>query len=210
MTTSPGTRIKTGSLMAPPFAPQTAIIPEVGIYAANHAVANTLFLSRRAERNGTTRMAFGTLAMDADPRSTLWLRILGGKTHVFVGDGRLQTSTTRQIVQGGGTILQFSRSGRDSGYLGIMFGAGKSTTESRSTSQPFGVQTGRARYVQDGRRQLTEFKVGHEGQLTPQIGVWGHVAHQRGAGSGAATRTDVARRQRTVFACGKPTCPGTA
>ncbi|MBT9433166.1 autotransporter outer membrane beta-barrel domain-containing protein [Candidatus Sodalis endolongispinus] len=51
-----------------------------------------------------------------------------------------------------------------------------------TTSQPFGVQTGHGRYVQDGRRQLTEIKVGHEWQLTPQIGVWSHLAFQRGAG----------------------------
>ncbi|MGP4140030.1 autotransporter outer membrane beta-barrel domain-containing protein [Sodalis praecaptivus] len=320
-----------GSLMgAPPFAPPTVIVPAVGVYAANHAVANTLFISRGAERNVTAGMTGFSVMMNGEPRPTLWLRILGGETHANVGNGSLRTKTTRQVVQGGGAIWQYSHTGRDSGQLGIMFGAGKSATVSHSTqvlsrasgglqgysvglyagwqqrpareggyldaqlsyswfnnhvqraeapvesyrsagfgatlesgyrwrlfagagfdafiepqgqlswmgvkanrlsaraayrdvvltpaawqtrlgtrlslcggadqpgsspafqpylevnwittSQPFGVQTGPMRYVQDGRRQLTEVKVGHEGQLSPRVGVWGHLAHQRGAG----------------------------
>ncbi|MBT9433167.1 autotransporter outer membrane beta-barrel domain-containing protein [Candidatus Sodalis endolongispinus] len=115
------------------FAPPTVIVPAVGVYAANHALANTLFISRRSERNGAAGMTVGSLAMNADPRPTLWLRILGGETHAFVGNGSLQTRTKRQVVQGGGTMLQFSRSGQDSGHVGVMLGAGKSMTLSRST-----------------------------------------------------------------------------
>lgn len=314
----------------PPFAPPTIIVPAVGVYAANHAVANTLFISRGTERNATASMTGFSVMMNGEPRPTLWLRILGGETHANVGNGSLRTTTTRQVVQGGGAIWQYSHTGRDSGQLGIMFGAGKSATVSHSTqvlsrasgglqgysvglyagwqqrpareggyldaqlsyswfnnhvqraeapvesyrsagfsatlesgyrwrlfegagfdvfiepqgqltwmgvkanrlsaraayrdvvltpaawqtrlgtrlslcggadqpgsspafqpylevnwittSQPFGVQTGPMRYVQDGRRQLTEVKVGHEGQLSPRVGVWGHLAHQLGAG----------------------------
>ncbi|WP_186369520.1 autotransporter outer membrane beta-barrel domain-containing protein [Yersinia bercovieri] len=106
--------------------------PEAGAYTANITAANTMFINRLYDRLGETNYV-DTLSGEKKVTS-MWLRNLGGHTRFRDSSGQLKTQSNRYVMQLGGDIAQWSRTGSDRTHLGVMAGYGNSQSNSRSST----------------------------------------------------------------------------
>lgn len=116
--------------------------PEPGVYSANLAAANTMFITRLHDRQGETQYID---ALTGERKVTsLWLRNEGGHNRSRDNQGQLRTQANRYVLQLGGDIAQWSHNGQDRFHLGVMGGYGnsKSNTVARSGYDAKGSVTG--------------------------------------------------------------------
>lgn len=122
----------------PPPIPEIEIFrPEVAIYSANLAIANTLFTHSLHDRLGEPQYTDSVQGQIKNPTS-LWLRIVGGHTRSRDTTEQMKTQTNRVIIHGGGDIANWSNSELDRGHLGLMFGYGKADSNSDSRITGYG------------------------------------------------------------------------
>lgn len=105
--------------------------PEAGIYTANIAAANTLFVNRLHDRLGETHYVD---ALTGEERVTsLWLRNIGGHNRFKDSSGQLSTQANRYVMQLGGDIAQWSSDGQNRFHLGVMGGYANQKSNSRNS-----------------------------------------------------------------------------
>ncbi|HGE9187501.1 autotransporter outer membrane beta-barrel domain-containing protein [Escherichia coli] len=96
--------------------------PEASSYTANIAAANTMFVTRLHERLGQTQYVD---AITGEPKVTsMWMRHEGKHNRSRDATGQLKTQGNSYVLQIGGDLAQWSRSGSDRWHLGIMTGYG--------------------------------------------------------------------------------------
>ncbi|MBS8497400.1 autotransporter adhesin AIDA-I [Escherichia coli] len=92
--------------------------PENGSYAANMALANSLFLMDLNERK-----QFSAVSDNTQPESaSVWMKITGGRTSGKLSDGQNKTTTNQFINQLGGDIYKYHAEKQGDFTLGIMGG----------------------------------------------------------------------------------------
>ena len=92
--------------------------PENGSYAANMALANSLFLMDLNERK-----QFSAVSDNTQPESaSVWMKITGGRTSGKLSDGQNKTTTNQFINQLGGDIYKYHAEKLGDFTLGIMGG----------------------------------------------------------------------------------------
>jgi len=96
--------------------------PEASSYTANIAAANTMFVTRLHERLGQTQYVD---AITGETKATsMWIRHEGRHSRSHDGTGQLKTQGNSYVLQIGGDLAQWSRSGSDRWHLGVMTGYG--------------------------------------------------------------------------------------
>lgn len=109
---------------------ESAIRPEAGSYAESLAAANTMFLSRRYDRQGQT--LYINPVTGEQEETSLWLRNVGSHSRSHSGNGQLKTTGNRYVVQMGGSLASGSYTGQDSWSIGAMAGYGHQNSTTRS------------------------------------------------------------------------------
>ncbi len=109
---------------------ESAIRPEAGSYAESLAAANTMFLSRRYDRQGQTLYINPVTGEQED--TSLWLRNVGSHSRSHSGNGQLKTTGNRYVVQMGGSLASGSYTGHDRWNIGAMAGYGHQNSTTRS------------------------------------------------------------------------------
>ncbi|WP_330998790.1 autotransporter outer membrane beta-barrel domain-containing protein [Intestinirhabdus alba] len=110
--------------------PAPWVRPEAGIYTANIAAANTVFLNRLHDRLGETHYVD---ALTGEERVTsMWLRNTGGHNRFKDSSGQLNTQANRYVMQLGGDIAQWSSNGQNRFHLGVMGGYANQKSNSRN------------------------------------------------------------------------------
>ncbi|WP_236757901.1 autotransporter outer membrane beta-barrel domain-containing protein [Aeromonas cavernicola] len=114
------------------------ISPEVGGYTANLASANELFITQLHDRLGETHYI--------DPLSgeqkvtSMWLRSMVGDNRARGGDNALKSRSSRQLVQLGGDLAQWSTDDLSRGHLGVMAGYGQVQSDAYAVGSGFKAQ----------------------------------------------------------------------
>ncbi|WON78495.1 autotransporter outer membrane beta-barrel domain-containing protein [Serratia sp. UGAL515B_01] len=118
---------------AVPVAPDPSLMverPEAGVYSANLAAANNMFVTRLHDRLGETQY---TDVLTGEKKVTsMWLRNEGGHNRSRDDSGQLKTQANRYVMQLGGGIAQWSHDGLDRLHLGLMAGYGNSKSNTAS------------------------------------------------------------------------------
>ncbi|WP_370554425.1 autotransporter outer membrane beta-barrel domain-containing protein [Edwardsiella tarda] len=108
----------------------SAIRPEAGIYAGNLQAANTLFTTRREDRQG---VALDNRSRDgATSARRLWMRVVGGHTTGRLSDHQSRYQANRLAYQLGADLLQTRVTGEDSLRLGVMAGYGHQASRNQN------------------------------------------------------------------------------
>ncbi len=111
--------------------PEPWVRPEAGIYTANIAAANNLFVNRLHDRLGETHYVD---ALTGEDRVTsMWLRNIGGHNRFKDSSGQLSTQANRYVMQLGGDIAQWSSDGQNRFHLGVMGGYANQKSNSRNS-----------------------------------------------------------------------------
>jgi autotransporter family porin len=111
--------------------PEPWVRPEAGIYTANIAAANTLFVNRLHDRLGETHYVD---ALTGEERVTsMWLRNVGGHNRFKDSSGQLSTQANRYVMQLGGDVAQWSSDGQNRFHLGVMGGYANQKSNSRNS-----------------------------------------------------------------------------
>ncbi|WP_213989591.1 autotransporter outer membrane beta-barrel domain-containing protein [Sodalis sp. dw_96] len=106
--------------------------PEPGIYAANLAAANTLFVTGMHDRIGEPTYPGALAFSEESVYPAMWLRVVGGRNKASMAQGQITTRTDSQLVQLGGEILHIGGNGSDGAHIGLMVGSGQSRSRSRA------------------------------------------------------------------------------
>lgn len=109
-----------------------ALRPEPGIYLANFAAANNLFVTRLHDRLGETQ--FTDNLSDQGHATSLWIRQEGGRNSSYNSDGQLKMVGNRYVAQLGGDLVSWSQDQRDRWHLGLMAGYAHSRNKSRASA----------------------------------------------------------------------------
>ncbi|WP_159567255.1 autotransporter outer membrane beta-barrel domain-containing protein [Budvicia diplopodorum] len=134
----------------PPVYPNSrpVIEPEVGIYAGNQTVANTLFNLRLHDRIGEAqfsskgdRSVNSAANRSANIAESMWLRVVGSHEKSHVADDRLRLQTNASLVQLGGDVALWSTNGQDRGHLGAMAGYGNAHLTSASQQSGYSAKS---------------------------------------------------------------------
>jgi outer membrane autotransporter protein len=114
------------------MAGQAPLRPEPGIYAANLAAANTLFITGMHDRIGEPAYPGALASLDESVYPALWIRMVGGRNKASMANGQIATRTDSQLVQLGGEILHVGGNGSQGTHIGLMAGGGQSRSRSRA------------------------------------------------------------------------------
>ncbi|WP_240651641.1 autotransporter outer membrane beta-barrel domain-containing protein [Serratia microhaemolytica] len=117
----------------PPFDPKnpSRLRPEPAAYYANLAAANHLFAIRLHDRIGETQ--YTDMLTGQRKVTSMWLRSEGGHSRFRDEYSQLKTRANRYVLQLGGDVAQWSKTGLDRFHLGIMAGYGNSHSNSASS-----------------------------------------------------------------------------
>lgn len=104
--------------------------PEAGVYTANIAAANTMFVTTLHDRLGETNYVD---ALTGEEKVTsMWMRNIGGHTGFRDNSGQLKTQSNRYVLQMGGDIAQWGSEDSNRTHLGVMAGYGNNHSNTRS------------------------------------------------------------------------------
>ncbi|ECS1307898.1 autotransporter outer membrane beta-barrel domain-containing protein, partial [Salmonella enterica] len=116
----------------PPKKPSYNILrPEAGVYTANTAAANTLFITSLHDRLGET---YYTDVFSRERKITsMWMRNTGGHNNWRDSSGTLNTQSNRYVLQIGGDVAQWVSPDNGRIHFGVMAGYGNQKTRTRSS-----------------------------------------------------------------------------
>ncbi|WP_156305559.1 autotransporter outer membrane beta-barrel domain-containing protein, partial [Yersinia pekkanenii] len=111
--------------------------PEAASYTANLAAANSMFVSRLADRAGET--LYTDVFTGEQKTTSLWLRNEGSHNRSRDDSGELKTQDNRYVMQLGGDVAQWSHNAQDLWRVGVM--AGYANSSSSSVAQGTGYRS---------------------------------------------------------------------
>ncbi|EAW8023358.1 autotransporter outer membrane beta-barrel domain-containing protein [Salmonella enterica] len=116
----------------PPKKPSYNILrPEAGVYTANVAAANTLFITTMHDRLGETH--YTDVFTGERKITSMWMRNTGGHNNWRDSSGALKTQSNRYILQIGGDVAQWVSPDNSRIHFGVMAGYGNQQTRTRSS-----------------------------------------------------------------------------
>ncbi|QRY82548.1 autotransporter outer membrane beta-barrel domain-containing protein [Pseudomonas sp. PDNC002] len=134
--------------------------PETGAYAANLAVAGTMFVHTLHDRLGEPRNAEAEKDREVVPAG--WIRVVGGQEKGRAAGGDIDTRTNSQLLHFGSDIAQWGGSGSDQRYLvGVMGSIGHADITAANND---------IKYTQNGTRRSASGTV--DGYALGMYGTW--------------------------------------
>ncbi|WP_025378108.1 autotransporter outer membrane beta-barrel domain-containing protein [Yersinia hibernica] len=131
--------IDDSNMQTPPNLEQHIKRPEAGIYIANLAAANNMFITRLRDRQAEMEY-FDPLSGERNMTS-MWLRNEGAHNRSHDASSQLKTQANRYVVQLGGDVLRWNSNDQDLWRLGLMAGYGNSHSTTTSNARGYNAKS---------------------------------------------------------------------